>query len=392
MKVSTILSIALSLLTTTLAAPNCGKGIGTCPEGQCCSQYGYCGTTSDHCENTLGCQKEYGSCYASTSNGYCGETSAYCGTGCQSAYGLCGEEQMVEEEDVEWVTEWITETVYVYEEEVEDSRECGSDVMKDCPVGKCCSKYGYCGTSEAYCEISKGCQPAFGDCYEIVNTANIAGTNEKECGVGIGSCVNGECCNSDGFCGKDSEYCDIAKGCQENFGLCNSVSEHGECGYDFGRCPNPNHCCSRNGYCGTSEAYCNTSQGCQSDYGLCVNDIVDDYYEQDEEETSGIPIEPECGEGIGSCPNGWCCSKQGLCGIAADFCKLSNGCQSEFGECYSESSVGKCGEGYGRCPNNEQCCSKEGYCGTTEYYCLPDNGCQENYGKCDATVSNDFME
>ncbi|KAI4869729.1 carbohydrate-binding module family 18 protein [Hypoxylon rubiginosum] len=40
----------------------CGTGVGTrCASGQCCSQYGYCGTGT-----------------------------AYCGTGCQSSYGTCG--------------------------------------------------------------------------------------------------------------------------------------------------------------------------------------------------------------------------------------------------------------------------------------------------------------
>jgi len=411
MKFSSVLSISLSLLTTALAGPNCGKGVGSCKEGECCSQYGYCGTTSDYCENTLGCQTAYGTCYASTSNGrcgkdygrcskpyhccsksgYCGEGDDYCGTGCQSAYGLCGAETMVQEDYVEWVTETVTETVYVYVEEVEDSRECGSDVMKKCPTGKCCSKYGYCGTSESYCEVSKGCQAAFGDCYEIVDTASISEVvTDKECGVGIGSCIDGECCSSEGFCGKSSEYCDIAKGCQENFGLCNSVSQNGECGYDFGRCPNPSHCCSRNGYCGSTDAYCAKSQGCQSDYGLCIDDEID--YEEENETTTAEPVDPECGEGIGSCSNGWCCSKEGLCGTTDAFCKISNGCQSEFGQCYSESEIGKCGEGYGRCPHDEQCCSKEGFCGTTEFYCLPVNGCQEDYGRCDATVSNEFIE
>jgi len=407
MKISTVFSIALSLLSTTLAAPNCGKGIGTCPEGECCSKYGYCGTSSDHCENTLGCQKDYGSCYASTSNrcgkeygrcskayqccskyGYCGEGSDYCGTGCQSAYGLCGDETVEEEEDVEWVTEWVTETVYVYVEEAEDSRDCGRDVNKQCPSGKCCSKYGYCGTSESYCEVSKGCQPAFGDCYEVVDTASVSIDNNVECGVGIGSCVDGECCNSEGHCGKSSDYCDIAKGCQENFGLCNSVSEIGQCGYDFGRCPNSDHCCSGNGYCGSTDDYCLKSKGCQSDYGLCIDDEI----ETDEVETSDVEEEEVCGEGIGSCSSGWCCSKDGVCGTSAQHCKIANGCQSEFGQCFSESEIGKCGEGYGRCPHDEQCCSKEGFCGTTEFYCLPVNGCQENYGRCDPTVSNEFIE
>ncbi|KAI1374212.1 carbohydrate-binding module family 18 protein [Hypoxylon crocopeplum] len=56
--------------TTSSASPTktpvstngrCGTGIGTaCPSGQCCSQYGYCGTTTAYC--STGCQKGFGTC------------------------------------------------------------------------------------------------------------------------------------------------------------------------------------------------------------------------------------------------------------------------------------------------------------------------------------------
>ncbi|ORX90608.1 glycoside hydrolase/deacetylase [Basidiobolus meristosporus CBS 931.73] len=38
----------------------CGAGVGTCAPGLCCSEYGYCGYTSDHCGT--GCQKGSGDC------------------------------------------------------------------------------------------------------------------------------------------------------------------------------------------------------------------------------------------------------------------------------------------------------------------------------------------
>ena len=42
--------------------------------------------------------------------------------------------------------------------------ECGryNIVKKSCPDGKCCSQYGYCGTSDDHCGI--GCQGYFGHC------------------------------------------------------------------------------------------------------------------------------------------------------------------------------------------------------------------------------------
>jgi len=33
-----------------------------------------------------------------------------------------------------------------------------------CDAGKCCSKYGWCGTSKCHCQMSRGCQSNFGEC------------------------------------------------------------------------------------------------------------------------------------------------------------------------------------------------------------------------------------
>ncbi|GLJ07180.1 hypothetical protein SUGI_0060540 [Cryptomeria japonica] len=52
------------LLAATLAAPllcaaqNCGSQVGgaVCSDGECCSKWGWCGTTDDHCLPDRGCQ------------------------------------------------------------------------------------------------------------------------------------------------------------------------------------------------------------------------------------------------------------------------------------------------------------------------------------------------
>ncbi|ORX41510.1 hypothetical protein BCR36DRAFT_416720 [Piromyces finnis] len=43
------------------------------------------------------------------------------------------------------------------------SDRCGQKYGK-CNSGKCCSKYGWCGTSSTYCSISEGCQTQYGIC------------------------------------------------------------------------------------------------------------------------------------------------------------------------------------------------------------------------------------
>ena len=40
----------------------CGKDHGQCPDGFCCSKKGYCGTNSQFCSPSLGCQSTYGKC------------------------------------------------------------------------------------------------------------------------------------------------------------------------------------------------------------------------------------------------------------------------------------------------------------------------------------------
>jgi len=108
---------AIALVYTAIAAPavsyskdRCGPGYGSCDEGECCSEYGWCGKSNDHCG--VGCQPKYGIC----------KSEDRCGPG----YGSCSE-------------------------------------------GKCCSKYGWCGTSADYCDE---CQPGYGFCTKLISPSS----------------------------------------------------------------------------------------------------------------------------------------------------------------------------------------------------------------------------
>ncbi|KAH7216385.1 hypothetical protein DER44DRAFT_857402 [Fusarium oxysporum] len=103
-------------------SPNqrCGGTTGyTCMNsrfGNCCSWYGYCGSSDSYCGT--GCDSNFGECKPPTAAiqnstnglcgttfkstcanygtktccsqyGYCGNTTAHCGTGCQKSYGVC---------------------------------------------------------------------------------------------------------------------------------------------------------------------------------------------------------------------------------------------------------------------------------------------------------------
>jgi len=184
----------------------CGNGNGRCPDGQCCSKYGYCGKTEEHCYPSNGCQSKLGDCFnvPVSTNGKCGP---------------------------------------------EDGR---------CPDGECCSKYGYCGLSEKHCLISKNCQSEFGKCKEDP-------PKNSRCGSKYGECPRGQCCNKDGYCGITKDHCSVSRGCQVDFGVCYGVNTS-KCGDYIARCPE-GQCCSKYNWCGRSDDHC--GKGCQSEFGDC---------------------------------------------------------------------------------------------------------------------------
>jgi len=135
-----------------------------------------------------------------------------------------------------------------------------------CPNGYCCSKYGWCGTSDKHCSIEEGCNSKFGYCHSPEKTS----TNGR-CGEYIGKCPKGECCSEHGWCGTSDDYCAINKGCQSEFGKCSKkempiVKKYAKCGEEYGKCPS-GQCCSVYGWCGTGHRYCGA--GCQSEFGDC---------------------------------------------------------------------------------------------------------------------------
>jgi len=101
---------------------------------------------------------------------------------------------------------------------VSTNGKCGATDGK-CPTGQCCSKYGYCGTSEKHC--STGCQSEFGQCGNgngKASTTIPVSTNGK-CGATDGKCPSGQCCSKYGYCGTTEKHC--GTGCQSEFGKCN---------------------------------------------------------------------------------------------------------------------------------------------------------------------------
>jgi len=219
----------------------CGVGVGRCAPGLCCSKYGYCDNSADHC-----------------------------GAGCQSEFGECASNISIN------TTFTTTTTITSKATDLPISTsKCGAGVAH-CAPGLCCSQYGYCGSNEEYC--GKGCQSEFGECTgntsttttTIISKATDLPISTYRCGEGVGRCAPGLCCSKYGYCDNSANHC--GAGCQSEFGECKSTKRtdlpvsDGKCGDNVAVCMD-GYCCSKYGYCGQTVEYCGT--GCQSEFGDC---------------------------------------------------------------------------------------------------------------------------
>ena len=210
-----------------------------CPDGQCCSKFGYCGVDESYCSS--GCQS--GNCYPEGSHND------------MTLQPVCG-------------------------------REAGGAM---CPDGQCCSKFGFCSDGPEFC--GSGCQS--GKCYHCYPEGSHHEMPTDESGVydaptcgkqaGGAKCPDGLCCSLDGWCGDGEAYCGIgcqSGNCLDPFGnqeLSKDDTEGEDAGHDDNTmpigssgfcltdtttgekyCDDPSHCCSKYNYCGLGddENYC----------------------------------------------------------------------------------------------------------------------------------------
>ncbi|XP_055806191.1 chitin-binding lectin 1-like [Solanum dulcamara] len=194
----------------------CGKGFGgqKCIEpGECCSLYGWCGTTIAYCapEN---CQSQ------------CVKPSP---PPPPSAYLRCG-------------------------------RQAGG--RKCIKPGECCSLCGWCGTTIAYC-APENCQS---QC--VKPSPPPPPSAYLRCGRQAGGrkCIKpGECCSLFGWCGTTIAYC-APENCQSQCVKPSPPpSAYPRCGRQGGggKCIKTGECCSIYGWCGTTSNYC-APKNCQS--------------------------------------------------------------------------------------------------------------------------------
>ncbi|KAF1837394.1 hypothetical protein BDW02DRAFT_139849 [Decorospora gaudefroyi] len=334
--------------TTTMPPVSTPTPGGISPDGSCG------GANKYQCKGS-----SFGDCCSLS--GFCGSTTAHCQAGCQPLFGSCTNPSL------------------------SPDGTCGGTNKYQCKgsgFGDCCGASGYCGSTTAHC--SAGCQASFGSCTttDLSPDSTCGGTNKYKCkGSGFG-----DCCSASGYCGSTTAHC--TAGCQSAFGTCTTtdISPDGTCGgtkkYKCKGSPFGD-CCSSNGYCGKTTDHCNA--GCQSSFGTCSTVTTSSKAPT----PTGISTDGSCGESNGlkcqGSPFGNC-SSGGYCGSTVNHC--AQGCQKSFSSACLTTNVpsldGACGASKGfTCaggPINGQCCSASGSCGTTNNHCK--TGCQKNFGTC----------
>ncbi|KAK8234236.1 glyoxal oxidase [Phyllosticta capitalensis] len=146
----------------------CGKDFGgaTCdPKGAyggCCSQYGYCGTTSDHCLVSSGCQN---GCTGAASSSGSSPSSSKSGSATTkspvskpvSSPGSSVTSSSTQEPVLGTSRSSAAPTATG---KVTTDGSCGASyggtICGDWAAGSCCSMYGYCGNTSSHC--GSGCQ------------------------------------------------------------------------------------------------------------------------------------------------------------------------------------------------------------------------------------------
>ncbi|TMW87048.1 hypothetical protein EJD97_020491 [Solanum chilense] len=220
-----------------------------CPSGQCCSIWGWCGTTSEYCGSGF-CQNQ---CTGPSPHGSCGMQGGgtKCPSGqCCSLLGWCG-----------------TGSYFCKPENCQSqcsgpfpNGRCGWQADgKLCPHGVCCSVDGWCGTTTDYCAnglCQSQCPFTPPPPPPPSPPPPSPPPSQYQCGIQNGGTKcnrTGECCGISGMCGNTYEYC-FPGYCQMQ---CPGPYPEGRCGWqaDGKSCPT-GLCCGNSGWCGIGPGFC----------------------------------------------------------------------------------------------------------------------------------------
>ncbi|KAF6822476.1 agglutinin Isolectin 1 [Colletotrichum plurivorum] len=279
---ASVLLLSVAAVTAVVSTDNsCGGSRGlTCPGSLCCSQYNWCGVSNDHCG--AGCQSAFGRCTTTSSgstkitpDGSCGGTNAYTCTGgtfgnCCSQWGFCGNSDQHCFGGCQ-STFGDCSSSSVGGKTVSTDGSCAGTKGFTCQgssYGNCCSQWGFCGSSTAHC--ASGCQASFGTCSgsgagasggggggavaasssaaRPASTGAITSPDNSCGGSNRYTCPSGTCCSKNGWCGTGSDFCGF--GCQTSFSpnTCSACPAPACAGTVSGNNPT---CSTNNNFCWT---------------------------------------------------------------------------------------------------------------------------------------------
>ena len=78
--------VVLLAVAAAARGQECGPSIGECPIGNCCSRFGFCGNSQEHCAPALGCVSQ---CTPSCGDSVCDAASGETCTSCSADCGFC---------------------------------------------------------------------------------------------------------------------------------------------------------------------------------------------------------------------------------------------------------------------------------------------------------------
>jgi len=230
-----------SISTDNRCGPDNGDTV--CPSGNCCSRYGWCGRSDIHCGD--GCQSGYGQCNNSstpktttttTTKSTTTKTKSTTTTTTKSTTTTTTttKTKSTTTKTKSTTINTTTSNASSTSHPISTDGRCGPKNNNTvCPNNQCCSKYGWCGTLNDYCDT--GCQPEFGRCSSS-SSSTTTSTHTSSTSTSL------------------------------------PLSKDGRCGVDYGtRCPY-GRCCSSYGWCSDKESHCNS--GCQHGYGDCAEDLA----------------------------------------------------------------------------------------------------------------------
>ncbi|KAL2192770.1 hypothetical protein P885DRAFT_46899 [Corynascus similis CBS 632.67] len=259
----------------------CGANYGRCPGDLCCSEYGFCGDSIDHCHPLFRCQPDYGTCgwpreppVASTSSTPPASTSTSTST---SSAPSTSEEPPSTTSSSSATQPPVTSTSSTIPSptgalEVTEDGRCGNNTIciGNPNFGPCCSQFFWCGSSEEFC--GAGCQSNFGACMGIPGLPGNPPTNTTSTTTPPGGepTSTSTTSTSTSSVTTTSSSTTSSSPPQVTLPAGQTSSTDGRCGNNV-NCLGSNYgrCCSQFGWCGDSDVFCSHIAGCQPNFGYC---------------------------------------------------------------------------------------------------------------------------